>query len=168
MNSESDQADNVIDADGYRANVGIIICNTDGKLFWGRRAGQKGWQFPQGGINADEEPEAAMFRELFEEVGLNSDKVTLLGCTEDWLKYKLPERYQRRNSPVICIGQKQIWYLLRYDGSDDGFQLDVHQEPEFDRWRWVDYWYPINHVIYFKRYVYKRALRQLEKLLPKK
>lgn len=151
-----------IDKDGFRANVGMVICGADGRVFWGRRNGQSGWQFPQGGINPGEKPIDAMYRELQEEVGLERGQVQLLGQTERWLRYKLPERYRRRNTAVECIGQKQLWYLLKLDSPDSAFRFDQFEQPEFDQWRWVEYWYPINHVIYFKRNIYKRALRELE------
>ncbi|MEM7084398.1 MAG: RNA pyrophosphohydrolase [Pseudomonadota bacterium] len=151
-----------IDKDGFRANVGMVICGEDGRVFWGRRSGQSGWQFPQGGINPGEKPIDAMYRELQEEVGLEPDQVVLLGSTRRWLRYKLPERYQRRNVENKCIGQKQLWYLLQLKVPDTAFRFDLFDEPEFDQWRWVTYWYPINHVIYFKRNIYKRALRELD------
>lgn len=155
-----------IDKNGFRANVGMIICSADGRVFWGRRTGQSGWQFPQGGINPNEKPIDAMYRELLEEVGLEPHQVKLLGQTRRWIRYKLPERYRRRNAEVECIGQKQLWFLLRLNDDDSAFRFDQFDHPEFDQWRWVDYWYPINHVIYFKRNVYKRALRELEAFRP--
>ncbi len=157
---------NGIDKDGFRANVGMVICGADGRVFWGRRTGQSGWQFPQGGVNANEKPMDAMYRELREEVGLEPDQVELLGHTQRWLRYKLPDRYQRRNAEIQCVGQKQIWFLLQLSVEDSAFRFDQFEHPEFDQWRWVDYWYPVNHVIYFKRNVYKRALRELERVRP--
>ena len=155
----------MIDTDGYRPNVGIIIVNNDGKLFWGRRIGQNAWQFPQGGIDQEESPEQAMFRELKEETGLEPAHVEVLGCTREWLKYRLPKRYVRRNQTPLCIGQKQIWYMLRMLGSESSFDLAKSPKPEFDSWCWVDYWEPTKQVIFFKRKVYKRALQELEPLL---
>ncbi len=152
-----------IDKDGFRANVGMIICGDDGRVFWGRRSGQSGWQFPQGGVNPGETPMDAMYRELQEEVGLERGQVELLGITRRWLRYKLPERYRRRNTEVECVGQKQLWFLLKLSVPESAFSFDQFDQPEFDRWRWVDYWYPINHVIYFKRNIYKRALRELDR-----
>ena len=157
--------DSSIDADGYRANVGMIICDTRGHVFWARRAGQSGWQFPQGGINVTEDPLDAMYRELHEEVGLQKEQVQLLGGTRKWLKYKLPRRYRRRSPGIECIGQKQMWYLLKFTGAEDEIKFDTHHAPEFEEWRWVSYWYPVNHVIYFKRSVYKNALNELQKFL---
>ncbi len=158
----------MIDNDGFRANVGIILCNRDQKLFWGHRIGQKNsWQFPQGGIDADESPEEAMYRELQEETGLEPEHVTVLGRTEHWLKYRLPRQFLRRREPNkrLCIGQKQIWYLLRLETDESKLQLDASDSPEFDGWKWVEYWTPINRVIHFKRNVYDKALTELAPLL---
>jgi putative (di)nucleoside polyphosphate hydrolase len=151
----------VIDRDGFRANVGIVLMQEEGQLFIGRRSGGRGWQFPQGGIRRGEDPEESLFRELHEEIGLNRDDVEIVARTRRWLRYRLPERYQRRASRPACIGQKQRWFLLRLRRQDPQFRFDLTGEPEFDRWRWVDYWQPIREVIYFKRTVYTRALHEL-------
>ncbi len=150
-----------IDEEGFRANVGIILTNDAGKLMLGGRVGARGWQFPQGGIVRDEDPEAAMFRELEEEVGLNDRDVEVLGVTRDWLRYRLPDKFIRKHSKPLCIGQKQRWFLLRLVASADKVRFDLCDEPEFDRIRWVDFWRPVNEVIYFKRRVYARALYEL-------
>lgn len=155
----------MIDADGFRANVGIVLTNRDGEVFWARRVGQPGWQFPQGGIHENESADDAMFRELREEVGLDREHVEVLGRTRRWLRYRLPSQYLRRDSLPLCIGQKQRWYLLRFLGSESDFRFDVGETPEFDRWCWVDYWTPAEEVIFFKRKVYRRALRELAPLL---
>lgn len=154
-----------IDSQGFRANVGIILCAPDSSLLMGGRIGQPGWQFPQGGIAVDESPDAAMYRELREEVGLLPADVEVLGCTRRWLRYRLPEQFIRRRSQPLCIGQKQRWYLLRLTGPQSRVQLDTSAQPEFDRWRWVDFWQPVREVIYFKRHVYISALSELGPLL---
>ncbi len=151
----------VIDRDGFRANVGIVLMQGDGRLFIGRRSGGRGWQFPQGGMQRGEGAEDALFRELGEEIGLTRDDVEIIAQTRGWLRYRLPARYQRRDSRPRCIGQKQRWYLLRLERADAQFRFDTGDEPEFDRWRWVDYWQPVREVIYFKRTVYTRALHEL-------
>jgi len=155
----------LIDSDGFRPNVGIILCNDRRQLFWGRRVGQNAWQFPQGGIHSDETPVDAMYRELEEEVGLFPCQVELLGCTSRWLRYRLPKRFIRRHCGPICIGQKQIWFMLRVNCGEQDFCLDRSEKPEFDAWRWVKYWQPVREVVYFKRHVYLQALEELAPLL---
>jgi putative (di)nucleoside polyphosphate hydrolase len=150
-----------IDAEGFRANVGIILANADGKLLLAGRAGSKGWQFPQGGMRIGEDVEAAMFRELEEEVGLVESDVEILGVTNDWLRYRLPEKFIRQRSRPLCIGQKQRWFMLRLKSSTERLRFDLGDVPEFDRVRWVEFWRPVNEVIYFKRRVYARALHEL-------
>ncbi|WP_027967215.1 RNA pyrophosphohydrolase [Halomonas halocynthiae] len=152
----------MIDADGFRPNVGIIIANDQGQLLWARRVGQNAWQFPQGGINASETPKQALFRELQEEIGLTADDVEVLACTRGWLRYRLPRRMVRTHSRPVCIGQKQKWFLLRIRCHDDRVCVSRGPaKPEFDDWRWVSYWYPLGQVVAFKREVYRCALREL-------
>jgi putative (di)nucleoside polyphosphate hydrolase len=154
----------IIDRDGFRANVGIVLMSPDCQLFIGRRAGGRGWQFPQGGISRGESGEDSLFRELYEEIGLGRDDVHLLARTRHWLRYRLPPRYIRRDSHPMCLGQKQYWFLLQARHEDVTFRFDTTAQPEFDRWRWVDYWQPVREVIYFKRGVYSRALHELGQL----
>lgn len=155
----------MIDLDGYRPNVGIILANDRGRLLWARRIGQDAWQFPQGGIQGDETPLEALFRELNEELGLMPEHVEVMGNTRGWLRYRLPRRYVRQHDKPVCIGQKQVWYLLRLLADDGDVCLSLSARPEFDHWRWVSYWYPVRNVVPFKRRVYARALRELEPLL---
>ena len=151
----------MIDQEGFRANVGIILANGRGKVFWARRVGQDAWQFPQGGIAENETPEQAMYRELYEEIGLKPGDVKLVAATKGWLRYRLPRRMLRHDSEPLCIGQKQKWFLLHYQSPDDAVRLDLHDKPEFDHWNWVSYWYPVEQVVSFKRGVYSRALKEL-------
>lgn len=155
----------MIDSDGFRANVGIILCNDEGRVFWGRRIGQNAWQFPQGGIEGHETAEEALYRELYEEVGLAPEHVQVVGATAGWLRYHLPRHLVRRHQRPVCIGQKQQWFLLRLTGGEGAVRLDASGTPEFDDWRWVDYWRPARDVVFFKRHVYRRALRELAPLL---
>lgn len=155
----------MIDAKGFRLNVGIILLNQSGQVFWGKRIGlANAWQFPQGGIQDNETAEEAMHRELTEELGLSDSDVKVLGVTKGWLYYYLPKHMRRYNSKPLCIGQKQKWFLLQLTSSEDHIQLDKSPKPEFGGWRWVDYWLPAAEVIRFKRRVYKAALKQLEPL----
>lgn len=152
-----------IDAEGFRANVGIVLMRDNGEVFLGQRAGGRGWQFPQGGVRQGEPIEAALFRELQEEIGLERHHVTLAGSTSDWIRYKLPKRYVRRGRGPVCIGQKQRWYLLKLaipEGAVE-FKFTHTDEPEFEGWRWANYWEPVREVIYFKRPVYVQMLTEL-------
>jgi putative (di)nucleoside polyphosphate hydrolase len=105
--------------------------------------------------------EQALYRELDEEVGLAADDVKILHQTNDWLHYRLPENFIRYHKDPLCIGQKQKWFLLSLESEDSKVELEKSGQPEFDDWRWVSYWYPINQVIEFKRDVYRKALNEL-------
>lgn len=151
----------MIDKEGFRANVGIVLSDGQGQILWAKRVGQDAWQFPQGGINTGESPEDALYRELYEEIGLSSNDVRVLEQTRGWLKYRLPSRYIRRHSQPLCIGQKQKWFLLELTGCASNIRFDCGDKPEFDSWSWVNYWYPIQQIVDFKRDVYRRALKEL-------
>jgi len=150
----------MIDNEGFRANIGIIVANDNGQVLWAKRLGQNAWQFPQGGMMESETPEQSMYRELQEEIGLKPKDVQVLACTKGWLRYRLPKRLIRHHSLPLCIGQKQKWFLLRLLSADNKVCVDT-TDPEFDLWRWVSYWYPLGHVVSFKREVYRRALKEL-------
>ena len=152
----------MIDTNGFRPNVGIIICNKLGQLFWAKRIKQDAWQFPQGGIKEAETTEEALFRELSEEVGLCKEDVRILSQTSEWLKYRLPKPYIRQRKGRTCIGQKQKWFLLGLQTEEGRVDLENTLQPEFDDWCWVNYWYPVNQVVDFKRSVYRKALMELE------
>jgi len=140
--------------------VGIIVANQEGRVLWARRVGQDAWQFPQGGIREKESVQDALYRELWEEIGLGSDSVEIVGCTRGWLRYKLPRRLLRQK-PSAFVGQKQKWYLLKMLADDGAVSVDHASTPEFDLWRWVTYWYPLGQVVSFKRDVYRRAMKEL-------
>ncbi|WP_029922342.1 RNA pyrophosphohydrolase [Nevskia soli] len=155
----------MIDADGFRPNVGIILANASAQVLWAKRIRQDAWQFPQGGIQRNETPEQALYRELEEELGLKPEHVSLLGVTNDWLRYRLPSRLIRRGRHPVCIGQKQKWFLLRMNCEECLVHFNATSHPEFDGWRWVDFWQPVQEVVAFKRGVYQEALNQLAPLL---
>jgi putative (di)nucleoside polyphosphate hydrolase len=125
------------------------------------------WQFPQGGIKYGETPEQAMFRELHEEVGLTQEHVQIVARTRDWLRYEVPDHFIRKDARGHYRGQKQIWFLLRLVGRDSDMNLRATDHPEFDAWRWNDYWVPLEMVIEFKRGVYEMALTELARFLPR-
>jgi putative (di)nucleoside polyphosphate hydrolase len=182
----------MLDQEGYRPNVGIVLIqpnqlknmagemNTSAvtpvseaklstaKVFWARRVGgQDAWQFPQGGINDGESPEAAVMRELHEEIGVAEHAVKVLGQTSGWLKYDLPAHMRRNNSTPGFVGQKQKWFLLELLESGASVQMDTTNKPEFDDFQWVSYYYPITQVVDFKREVYRSALIELAQFLPR-
>ena len=156
----------MLDREGYRPNVGIILLNLQNEVWWGKRVREHSWQFPQGGIKHGESPEQAMYRELEEETGLRPVHVKVVGRTRDWLRYDVPEQFIRREVRGHYRGQKQIWFLLRLIGRDHDINLRVNENPEFDAWRWHHYWIPLDTVIEFKRDVYHRALQELSRFLP--
>jgi len=123
------------------------------------------WQFPQGGIKYGETPEQAMYRELEEEIGLRQEHVKIVGRTRDWLRYEVPDHFIKREVRGHYRGQKQIWFLLRMVARDNDVNLRLTDHPEFDAWRWHDYWVPLDVVIEFKRDVYQRALQELSRFL---
>lgn len=150
----------LIDAEGYRANVGIVIINDRGQVFWARRYGQHSWQYPQGGVDEGETAEETMYRELHEEVGLKPEHVKIVASTKHWLRYKLPKRLIRHESKPVCIGQKQKWFLLKLTAEESAVDLLHSDHPEFDDWRWVSYWYPVRQVVSFKREVYRKVMKE--------
>lgn len=158
----------MIDSEGFRPNVGIILANDIGQVLWAKRIGHNAWQFPQGGIQYGETPEQALYRELREEIGLLPEHVQIVAQTKGWLRYRLPQRYIRSDSDPVCIGQKQKWFLLRLDEPNTQHIRFDEGKPEFDHWQWVSYWYPLGQVIHFKRGVYRRALQELARELPLK
>ena len=155
----------MLDREGFRPNVGIILLNQKNQVFWGKRIRTHSWQFPQGGIDRGESPEQAMYRELYEEVGLQPEHVRILGRTKGWLRYEVPTHWIRREWRGSYRGQKQIWFLLRLVGRDNDVSLRATSKPEFDAWRWNEYWVPLDAVIEFKRGVYEQALSELVRFL---
>ena len=161
--------------DGYRPNVGIVICNKKGQLFWAHRINNDGWQFPQGGVSRNEALIDAMYRELHEETGLEQKDVRVIAHTQEWLKYDLPKRFLRkqRRKPhsigrkqTVFKGQKQVWFLVELTGEESVVDLAGGLEiPEFDRWCWVDADHAIKNIVDFKRSVYKKALSEFKPYL---
>lgn len=155
---------NVLDAQGFRLNVAIVLINSKGCVLLAKRFKQNAWQVPQGGVNDKEEIVTALYRELEEEIGLTQKDVTLIASTKHWLRYKIPVKLRRPEEPLF-VGQKQKWFLLKLNTDDSRIRLDFSQKQEFDDWQWVSYWYPLRTVIDFKRSVYRRALKELSQYL---
>lgn len=146
----------------YRANVALVLCNRRAQVLWARRIRHDGWQFPQGGVDSDETSDEAAYRELEEELGLKPTHVRLIGSTKTWFKYDIPNRYARYRNQYVFRGQKQKWFLFEFVGNESDFCLNCTSHPEFDAWKWVDYWTPPDRVISFKKAVYREALKELE------
>jgi putative (di)nucleoside polyphosphate hydrolase len=158
----------VIDEEGFRQGVGIILINAKRQVFLAKRLGKMAWQFPQGGIKNNETPEEAMYRELTEEIGLEGKDVKIITQTRRWLRYRLPKRLVRLNSQPICIGQKQKWFLLQIVNPEAKINLLATETPEFDSWAWVSYWYPLTQVVAFKRRVYSLAMKEFSRVVMSK
>ena len=149
----------IIDHKGYRRGVGIVIWDGRSRVLLARRSDRRGRQFPQGGVQPGEPPRDAMYRELEEELGLAPSQVREVSRMASWVRYRLPPRYRRSNSPH-CIGQKQLWWLLKINCADEEIRPDLAENPEFDGWSWVDYWLPAEEVVFFKREVYRQVLEE--------
>ncbi|CAL1329290.1 RNA pyrophosphohydrolase [Candidatus Providencia siddallii] len=155
----------MIDNNGFRKNVGIIICNRYEQVLWARRYGKYSWQFPQGGVDYGESSKQTMYRELYEEIGLLHNNVKLLAFNNHWLCYKLPKHLIRWNKKPICIGQKQKWFLLEFKCNESDINMQNNKSPEFDSWKWVSYWYPIRYIVSFKREVYRLIMKKFSSIV---
>ena len=153
--------------DDFRPNVCICLIRLRNQCLWSKRIHTHSWQCPQVGIDRGETPEQAMFRELGEEVGLQPEHVRVVARTRDWLRYEVPDRFIRRDARGHYKGQKQIWFLLQLLGQNWHLNLRATDHPEFDAWRWNDYWVPLDMVVEFKRGVYEMALTELARYLPR-
>ena len=145
----------------YRAGVGIVLTDGAGHVWLGQRSGtHPGWQLPQGGIEPGEAIEAALWRELMEEVGTADAR--LLGATATWTYYEFPaDSIDRRN----WDGQRHIWFALRFLGDDAQLDPRVLPDPEFDGWRWATPAEAVAAVVPFKRDVYRTVFQRLGPLL---
>ncbi len=149
------------DALPYRPCAGVVLANADGLVFAGQRIDSDvaAWQMPQGGIDKGETPEAAALRELEEETGVTRDLVTVEAATRDWVMYDLPDHLLGKVWKGKFRGQKQMWYLLRFHGTDDDIRIDT-DHPEFSEWRWVTPADLAAGIVPFKRSVYEAVFAE--------
>lgn len=153
---------------GYRPCVGIMLVNSAGKVFVGRRVDNREgdwWQMPQGGVDEGEELEGAVLRELGEETGLAPDKVVLLKRMSEDIAYDLPDELQGKLWGGRYRGQRQTWFLARFTGEDDDVRLDAHQPAEFDAWQWIDPEQLPEMIVPFKKRVYRAVLEEFRELV---
>lgn len=146
----------------YRKNAAAVIINDAGYVLLANRIDGAGWQFPQGGVDEGENSTQAVYREVYEEVGIESKNLNLIAYTANFLCYTIPpfkrEWWQRMQN---IKGQRQRWFLLSLQGDDSAINLQASDHPEFDKWQWVPYWYPLHKVISFKSDVYRQGLTLL-------
>ena len=152
----------------YRKSVGLVLVNRENLLFWGRRfpQQQQNWQFPQGGIERGERAEAALYRELREETGLQASDVELLGQSRGWHSYQIPpEMRDKSKFPSSMIGQRQRWFLLRLTSDDNQIDLNVSEAPEFSDWRWIHAGEAVKEIVYFKRALYRNVIEEFSSVV---
>jgi putative (di)nucleoside polyphosphate hydrolase len=147
----------------YRQGVGIMLLDERRLVFVGRRIDQKGnaWQMPQGGIDRDETPREAAFRELKEEVG--TDKAEIVAESAGWLSYDLPPRLRGRLWRGRYRGQRQKWFAMRFLGDDRDIDLAT-RHPEFDAWQWVEHERLVELIVPFKRAIYQEIVAEFAQL----
>ena len=146
----------------YRPCVGVMLINAQGHVFVGQRKDSEvaAWQMPQGGIDKGEDPETAALRELREETGVTADLVEVVGQTGDWVTYDLPPELLGKVWGGKYRGQKQLWFLMRFLGTDD--QVDIATDhPEFSEWAWLAPEHLVENIVPFKRDVYARVVAEL-------
>ena len=143
--------------DLYRSGVGITLLNPQGKVFIGERLDNRGsWQMPQGGIEPDEIPEIAVFREMEEEIGTR--KAEILGMMDDWLYYDFPDYLHKKLFNGKYRGQRQKWIALKFTGDDSDIDLAYHTHPEFGAWQWVELEEMMGLIVPFKQDVYRKVI----------
>lgn len=152
---------NIKDRKGYRPNVAMIVINNDNKVLICRRRNTQTWQFPQGGIDPNENIQEAMYRELHEEVGLSKEDVNIIGKSKKTITYDIPITLRSKVLGGKFKGQDQKWFLLKTIKDDIKINLNNEMIPEFEEFEWVSYWRPLDRIIDFKKEAYRQALTEL-------
>ena len=149
----------------YRSNVGIMLINDDGHVFVGQRLdnNQNAWQMPQGGIDGDEDPQSAAYRELLEETGIEQENVKFLATSSKWLLYDLPEDLIPKLWDGKYRGQKQKWFLFKFLGTNKDINIST-EHPEFSSWKWIPKENLLEEIVPFKKSVYESVLREFERI----
>ena len=150
---------------GYRLNVAMIVLNEENKSLFCKRKNTDNWQFPQGGVDEDENIESAMFRELNEEVGLERENVEIKAVSQNLIYYDIPRSIRSRVLGGQYKGQAQIYFLLKLMSGE--IDLNLENTPEFDQYSWVPFWYPLNQVVDFKKEAYRSALIEFKNQISK-
>ena len=150
----------------YRKNVGMVLINTKGYIFAGKRLDNNtdAWQMPQGGIDEGETPEVAAFRELSEETGIHHNKARLIGATSGWLSYEIPLELIPKLWNGQYRGQKQKWFAFEFLGKDNDININT-QEPEFSQWAWKSKRDLLSSIVPFKVEVYQKVFSELGHLV---
>ena len=150
----------------YRKNVGMVLVNTNGHIFAGKRLDNNSdaWQMPQGGIDKGETPEAAAFRELSEETGIHYSKARLIGATAGWLSYDIPVELIPLLWNGQYKGQEQKWFAFEFLGKDSDINI-ITKEPEFSEWAWKSKKDLLSSIVPFKLEVYQKVFSELGHLV---
>jgi len=150
----------------YRSGVGIMLINSDKKIFVGKRLDNNSdaWQMPQGGIDVGEDEDAAMIRELKEETGISGDNIKILYKSSAHYYYNLPYKLQKKFWGGKYLGQKQRWYLAEFIGDENQINVAT-QDPEFSDWKWISSDEILSVIVGFKRELYDDVMREFLKYL---
>ncbi len=150
----------------YRPCVGIMLVNTEGRVFVGQRLDNEveAWQMPQGGIDEGEEPKAAALRELNEETGIDREHVEIIATAREEHFYDLPPELVGKLWGGKYRGQRQFWYLARFLGTDENIDIAT-DHPEFRAWKWIEPETLPDLIVPFKRKLYRDILQEFRSLI---